>query len=455
MAENITTDLFSLIGQFNDTVLFLILIAASFCLTVLLLRPGKRRRETKVSGRATTANQELSLKLSDLNSRVSVFQTRVSSELAELRLRLKAVEQKLGIEGEELPRAEPEPEHPPKVEGGAPAIPATVSGGLEKTRSSLFTRLTEFFAKKSEAPEEFYSRLEEILLSSDLGVKCTQLLIERLKAQVQNAGAVTEEALTVLLKQNIREILRDGEVPSIVPRKRQGLPLVVAIVGVNGVGKTTTIGKIAHQFAQSGARVLVAACDTFRAAAKEQLEFWAEKAGAQIISGAPDGKPSTVAYQAVHRAKGKNFDVLLVDTAGRLHTRTNLMQELKNVIQLISREQSGAPHETLLVLDASTGQNALQQAREFNEACALTGIIITKLDGTPKGGIVVAIKQELGIPIRYIGVGEGIDDLKPFSADEFVEALFNVPAENSDQPAAQTERGQARRKRRQDREQSA
>ena len=193
---------------------------------------------------------------------------------------------------------------------------------------------------------------------------------------------------------------------------------------MNGVGKTTTIGKLASRFTSQGARVLLAACDTFRAAAAEQIEVWAERSGVEVEKGADGAKPSTVAFAALQRAKSESFDVLLIDTAGRLHTRVNLMNELIAVVKLIERELPGAPHESLLVLDATTGQNALQQAKEFHDKVNLTGIIITKLDGTPKGGIVVAIRDELGIPIRYIGVGESIGDLRPFDAAEFVDALL-------------------------------
>ncbi|HQH27560.1 MAG TPA: signal recognition particle-docking protein FtsY, partial [Oligoflexia bacterium] len=206
--------------------------------------------------------------------------------------------------------------------------------------------------------------------------------------------------------------------------KVDGKPKVVLVAGVNGVGKTTTIGKLAHQFRSRGARVLLAACDTFRAAADEQLDIWAKRAGVEVVSGASGTKPATVAFQAVHRAVEESYDVLLVDTAGRLHTRVNLMNELVHVVQILGRELPGAPHETILVLDGSTGQNALQQARTFHERIKLTGIIVTKLDGTAKGGVIVPIKEELSVPIRYIGVGESITALRPFSAQDFTAALF-------------------------------
>ena len=202
------------------------------------------------------------------------------------------------------------------------------------------------------------------------------------------------------------------------------LPFVILVVGVNGVGKTTTIGKLANQFSARGKRVLIAAADTFRAAAANQIDVWAQRAGAELVTGDEGAKPSTVVFKAIARAKEGAHDILIIDTAGRLHTRVNLMNELKALRALIQRELAGAPHEAILVLDATTGQNALQQAKDFHAATDLSGIVITKLDGTAKGGIVVAIKKEVGVPIRYIGIGEGIEDLRPFSATEFAASLL-------------------------------
>ncbi len=258
------------------------------------------------------------------------------------------------------------------------------------------------------------------------------------------------------LKSALREVLSgiltaNKPVEIDLDRKSDAPPLVILVVGVNGVGKTTTIAKLSQQFKARGARVLLGACDTFRAAATEQLQIWANRVGVELVSGNENEKPRTVAYRAVHQARNEHYDVLIIDTAGRLHTRTNLMHELGSIVEIINREQPGAPDEVLLVVDAATGQNALQQAREFNELVHLTGIVVTKLDGTQKGGIVVAIKDELGIPIRYIGVGEGIEDLRPFSATEFIDALLledesdERPGETRDRPF---ESGRIRRKRR-------
>lgn len=305
----------------------------------------------------------------------------------------------------------------------------TVFSGLSKTRGHFFGRLREILKGRDGLGADQYEALEELLITSDLGVGTSTRLLEQLQERNSEGDELSEDALRSELQGFVLDILKD-DVSQIVPQKRGADPLVVLVVGVNGVGKTTTIGKLAQHFQQSEAfskskgRILLGACDTFRAAAVEQLQAWGERVGVDVWAGEPEAKPSTVAYQAVHKAKDEGYDVLIVDTAGRLHTRVNLMNELENVVQIISRELPGAPHETLLVLDATTGQNALQQAKEFNQRAALSGLVVTKLDGTPKGGIVVAIKDELGVPIRYIGVGEGAADLKVFDAGEFVEAMF-------------------------------
>ena len=301
----------------------------------------------------------------------------------------------------------------------------TVHTGLGKTRRGIFQGLKSLFSSGKTQKKEIISKLEETLLSADVGYKTTEKLLAALPEEVTSLSDVTER-----LKSAVKSILIDERIPEIIPVKRGNDPLVVLVVGVNGVGKTTTIGKLAHNFASQGAKVLVGACDTFRAAAVEQLSIWATRAGIEIVS-SPDAKPSSVAFDTIAKAKSEQFDVVIIDTAGRLHTRANLMNELASVVGIVSRELPGSPHETILVVDASTGQNALQQAKEFNDKVGLTGIVVTKLDGTPKGGIVVAIKEELNVPIRYIGVGEGAKDLRVFSADEFVDALFSQSDEES------------------------
>lgn len=313
---------------------------------------------------------------------------------------------------------------------------ADLSQRLSGSRSTLLSGLKNFFQnrkdKLSVQSKEWLESFEELLIESDMGVRTSKKLINHIKEKLNTKAAdsntassdVTPEVIEGYLKESMLSILSSDELPEITPQKVSNLPKVILVVGVNGAGKTTTIGKLAFQYQAQGAKVLIAACDTFRAAAANQLEVWKDRANAEIEKGSENEKPSTVAFRAVHRALKENFDVLLIDTAGRLHTRTNLMNELSGILGIISREQNGAPHETILVVDGSTGQNALQQAREFNAATKLTGIVITKLDGTPKGGIVVAIKDELDIPIRYIGVGESAADLRPFEPGEFVSALL-------------------------------
>ena len=300
----------------------------------------------------------------------------------------------------------------------------SIASGLSRTRGEFFSKLSRLFSGSKKFDSETWTQLEELLLTSDMGVKTTEKLIASLKQKISQGTELSPAQLQSSLKDSVQILLESESAPEILPEKVAGQPLVIMVVGVNGVGKTTTIGKLAWQFRAQGSSVLVAACDTFRAAAVDQLKVWAERSGAQVVSGNETSKPSTIAYEAVHKAKKEGVDVLIIDTAGRLHTRVNLMNELSNVVNIISRELPGAPHETILVVDASTGQNALQQAIEFNSKAALTGIVVTKLDGTAKGGIVVAIKNELGVPIRYVGVGEGVTDLRLFSAQEFADALF-------------------------------
>lgn len=321
-------------------------------------------------------------------------------------------------------------------------------GGLTKTRSHFFGRIRRLFSGKPAFNESFLQELEEVLVTSDIGIATTSAILEKLRSHLDQGTELTDEGLQRLLHRELVEILSDKNNPALLPAKVGGMPKVILMVGVNGVGKTTTIGKLAQRFTADGAKVMLAACDTFRAGAVHQLQVWAERTGASFVGAEEGAKPSTVAYQAIHRAKAEGVDILLIDTAGRLHTRVNLMNELEGVIEIIAREQPGAPHEIILVVDGSTGQNALQQAKEFNQRKTLSGIIITKLDGTPKGGIVVAIRRELGTPIRYIGIGESANDLRIFNAEAFVDALFTgdiVQGEEINEPSAH---GKVRRRRR-------
>jgi len=291
--------------------------------------------------------------------------------------------------------------------------------GLSKTREILTTDIDELFTGRQKIDDDLLEELEELLITADIGVRTAADLIERIA--VKGPKITSADQLKAALRDEIRSYIgdqtRDHEA---WPSK----PHIIMVIGVNGVGKTTTIGKLAARYTATGHKVLIAAADTFRAAAIEQLSIWAERAGAEIVKHKDHSDPAAVAYDGIEAALARGSDVVLIDTAGRLHTKVNLMEELKKVRRVVDREIPGAPHETLLVLDATTGQNALIQARMFQEAVDVSAIALTKLDGTAKGGIVVAISSQLDLPVRLIGVGEGVADLRPFDADEFVAALF-------------------------------
>ena len=293
--------------------------------------------------------------------------------------------------------------------------------GLAKTRSSLVGRMDELLGSHGRLDEEFLEEMEELLITADFGMQTTQDLVQALAGRLKEIDPNEPAQLHEVLGEEIRARLKTG--PSEWPVPESG-PLVIMVVGVNGVGKTTTIGKLAKQFSDQGKKVVLGAGDTFRAAAAEQLEVWGERSGAEVIRHTEGSDPGAVAFDAAKAAVARNADVLILDTAGRLHTKVNLMEELKKVRRVIDREIPGAPHETLLVLDATTGQNALIQARSFQDAVDVSGIALTKLDGTAKGGIVVAISSQLELPVRLIGIGEGVSDLRLFDADVFVAALF-------------------------------
>lgn len=297
--------------------------------------------------------------------------------------------------------------------------------GLTKTRNNIVHGIDSVFGGFSNIDEDFYEELEEILIMGDIGVKATGEILDKLRDQVRENHIKEPADSKKFLIQNIKEQMQVGETAYDFEKEQS----VVLVIGVNGVGKTTTVGKLAGKLKAQGRKVLLAAADTFRAAAGEQLNEWANRAGVDVIGGNEGSDPASVIYDAVNAAKARNADVLLCDTAGRLHNKKNLMEELKKINRIIDREFPNAHRENLVVLDGTTGQNALQQAREFCEVADLTGIILTKMDGTAKGGIAVAIQSELQIPVKYIGVGETIDDLQKFDADQFVDALFDVPEE--------------------------
>lgn len=301
--------------------------------------------------------------------------------------------------------------------------------GLAKTRDNLVAGIDSIFKGFSEIDEDFYEELEEVLIMADIGVATTEKIIGNLRQKVKEQKIKEIEVCRQLLVDSIKEQMRVDENAYDFEKEVS----VVMLIGVNGVGKTTSVGKLAGQFKNNGKKVVLAAADTFRAAAIEQLTEWANRAGVEIISGQEGGDPASVVFDAVNAAKARNADVLICDTAGRLHNKKNLMEELKKINRIIDREFPAAHRETLVVLDGTTGQNALAQAKQFNEVADITGIILTKLDGTAKGGIAIAIQSEMNIPVKYIGIGEKIDDLQKFDADSFVDALFSVKKSGADE----------------------
>ena len=298
--------------------------------------------------------------------------------------------------------------------------------GLTKTRDNIVSGFDSIFSGFSHIDDDFYEELEEILVMGDIGIRATEEIIENLKQKVKENHIKEPADCRELLINSIKEQMYVGDTAYRFEEEKS----VVLVIGVNGVGKTTTIGKLAGKLKNQGKKVILGAADTFRAAAGEQLTEWANRAGVEIVGGQEGSDPGSVVYDAVQAAKARKADVLLCDTAGRLHNKKNLMEELKKINRILEKEYPEAYRETLVVLDATTGQNALVQAKQFSEAAEITGIVLTKMDGTAKGGIAVAIHSELGIPVKYIGVGESIDDLQKFDADQFVDALFQKEAVN-------------------------
>ncbi|CAM2953598.1 signal recognition particle-docking protein FtsY [Hathewaya histolytica] len=290
--------------------------------------------------------------------------------------------------------------------------------GLTKTRDNFTDKVTEVLNLAVKIDDDMYEELEEALITSDLGVETTLDVIEKLKVKIKEEKVKDPAEVKPCLKQVLKEILQEREVGE------EKFPKIILVIGVNGVGKTTSIGKIAHRYKENGKKVLLAAADTFRAAAIDQLEVWSNRVGVDIIKHQEGADPGAVVFDSIQASRARNVDVLICDTAGRLHNKKNLMDELGKINRIIEREFGTENVETLLVLDGTTGQNAVQQAKQFKEVCNLNGIILTKLDGTAKGGIVISIKNSLNIPVKYIGVGEGMEDLQKFKADEFVEALL-------------------------------
>lgn len=295
-----------------------------------------------------------------------------------------------------------------------------IKNGLKKTRDSMVTRVEQVINSFTKIDEDFFEELEETLILCDIGVQTSTRICDLLRQRIKETGEKDPANIKAMMKQIILDMLA-GENELHIATK----PSVILVIGVNGVGKTTTIGKLAAHLKSQGKKVLLGAADTFRAAAIEQLAVWADRAGTELIRHSEGADPAAVVYDAINAGKARGADVIICDTAGRLHNKKNLMDELAKISRIIDREAEGCDKEVLLVLDATTGQNGVNQAREFKEAAGITGIVLTKLDGTAKGGIVIAIKNDIGLPVKFIGVGEQLDDLQPFDANDFVNALFD------------------------------
>ena len=302
-----------------------------------------------------------------------------------------------------------------------PTLLERLKAGVEKTRAGLVSRLEDTLAGRKEIDADLLDELEYTLISADIGVQTTQEILERIRQRVSRHQLDDAAQLRGLIQEHLLEILQASERP---PARVSEPPAVVVVVGVNGAGKTTTIGKLAQRYKSEGRSVLLCAADTFRAAAIEQLEIWGERTGTDVIRQQPGSDPSAVLFDAVQAARARKVDYVIVDTAGRLQTKANLMAELEKMRRTAARVIPGAPHEVLLVLDATTGQNGLEQARKFTESSGVTGIVLTKLDGTAKGGVVIAIARELNLPIRYVGVGEKVEDLLPFDPEKYIQSIF-------------------------------
>lgn len=392
-------------------------------LLVLLLR-GRRGKEKELPGK--TAGERLEEVMASQEEAVAEEARALEEEVEAEEEKPEVAEEVAELPAEvPAPVAEPVLEEKPQVE--VPAVKPLslferMKAGLAKTQASVVGRIDSLLKGSKGLDDDLLEELEEILITADFGMKTTQSLVLSLAKKSARGEASTPEAIRLTLKQEILQALQGGEARPLDLESVK--PFVILVTGVNGVGKTTTIGKLARQFSDQGKKVILGAGDTFRAAAAEQLTVWAERSNVEIVRHAEGADPAAVAFDTAKAAVARKADVMILDTAGRLHNKANLMEELKKIYRVLGREIPGAPHETLLVLDATTGQNALVQARLFKEAVDVSGIALTKLDGTAKGGIVVAIAADLGVPVRYVGIGEGVEDLRPFDPALFVDALF-------------------------------
>lgn len=403
------------------------LLATLYCVVALVsIRARKDRAE--LESRLVYFEGQLSVLALEIEA-LEAKLARATAERARAERAVEVVEEITRVEPHPLPAPEqpklvaPAPVEEPKAEVVLEEA-STISRGMAKSRSSFLGKLKSLFTGRSSVDLSSLDELEEMLITSDVGARVADSLVSSVREHAKETKEVSESALKGLLKQGIRKELL--EVPSdhrlYTP---VGSPLVILVVGVNGVGKTTTVAKLATRYRAQGKKVMAIAADTFRAAAVLQLQEWGKRSDFEVFSGADQAKPAAVVFDGMVAAKEKGVDVVLIDTAGRLHTKSNLMQELEGVRNSIRRHVPDAPHETVLVVDGVSGQNALSQAREFNASTPLTGLVVTKLDGTPKGGIIVAISQELKVPVLYVGVGEKAKDLLPFSVDEFIEGLLS------------------------------
>ena len=427
--EEILSILNTIPSPYNDLVAVAVIFAiiAAIAFIIAFLFGGKAPEQPEEIEKDIELPQEI---VEDLETTAIIdeiqeepgqkFQTQVT-ELSEGVLETEVVSEQEEIIAEEIEEElEEEIEPIEEVDESKEGLFTRLRRGLSKTQVGLLGGLGGIVSKK-EIDANLWDEFEETLIMADLGVNTTMKLRENIETKLSKQSLNSPESITDTLKDEILEILKGAQG---APLNVDASPFVIMVAGVNGVGKTTTIGKLANRLKTEDKKVMVAAGDTFRAAATEQLEVWSKRVGTDFLKGQSGGDPSSVAFDAVKAAQARGTDILIIDTAGRLHTKGNLMDELTKMKRIVGRELEGAPHETLLVLDATTGQNAVQQAKLFNEAIGVTGIVLTKLDGTAKGGVIIAIANELNIPVKYIGIGESLSDLREFNADEFVEALF-------------------------------